>query len=295
MNEAEFPVSKKLKRGLEDLSPLFQLPSSQVATASPRVLFDVQFLTVCVPDHEGDAFLANAYLASQIVRQANLFASLVSIVPGYNSLPSKLVDPFPSLELLDSRISRLVLSHQELWTFTQNGNGRNGYQVSQERSSTLAPHLIFLEFEPTRFRSLARVALLLDRVVLFVQPQVESLREAYRLIKMFWNLNREIEFLLLFRGRLPLKGQEEFLFERFSLITSRFIGISTGWLGNLNFPEKTERPQVPMQENSGFKPASILAPEGLRRPLSPEKVRFWNEFQKILQTRFSREAHFNSQ
>lgn len=285
-------MERKLKRGLEDLSPLFQYPppqATQVISPLP-VLFDVQFVTVCVPDHEGDAFLANAYLASQVVRQTSLFASLVSLIPGFNSFPAQSSDSFPSLELLDSRISRLRLSHQELWTFTQNGRPKNALPISPSRLEDSTPFLIFLEFEPAQFRSLARVALLLDRVILFVQPQAESLREAYRLMKVFWNLNHEIEFLLLFRGRVLSLPREEFLFERFSLITSRFLGISPGWLGNLAFPEKNDSSRVVSEESSGFNPESLLSAEGLRRPLAPEKVRFWDELERILRARLSYEA-----
>lgn len=287
MKESGWAASKKLKRGLEDISPLFQPPSTQPSevTASRLALFDIQFLAVCVPDHEGDAFLANAYLASQVVRRANLFASLVSIAPGFNVSVSKSLDPLPSLELLDSRISRVRLSHQELWTLTQTRASRNSSQGPKESRS---PLVVFLEFEPAQFRSLARLALLLDRVVLYVQPEVESLREAYRLIKIFWSLNREIEFFLLFRGGFPSQAQEAFLFERFSLITSRFIGISSGWLGNLAFPDKNDRSRAASDGDAGFNPEPILSAEGLRRPLSPEKVRFRDELLKIFESRFSR-------
>ena len=124
--EIDKGAEKKLKRGLQDISPLFQsLPPAALEPSPSRpstVPFNVQFLSVCVPDREGDAFLANTYIASQIAKQSNLSASLISIAPGMNAVPPGAPDPFPALELLDSRISRLRLSHQELWTFTQNGS-----------------------------------------------------------------------------------------------------------------------------------------------------------------------------
>lgn len=280
---------KKLKRGLGDLSPLFQSPPRPTgATRSfPQSFFEVQFLTACVPDHEGDAFLANAYLASQMVRQEHLLASLVSITPAFNAVPFKSTKASTSLERLNSRISRLVLSHQELWSFTQNGLAREA-SPPFEPGTPAGSFLIFLEFEPAQFRSLARIALLLDRVILFTQPQGDSLREAYRLMKIFAGLNREIEFLLLFREKVSPRSRAEFLFERFSLITSRFLGVSTVWLGDLSFPEKGGRSWVPSEENVGFNPEPILLGEGLRRPLSPEKSRFWHWLQRMLQTRSSR-------
>lgn len=279
---------KKLKRGLHDLSPLFQsseTPVTEKPSLSP-VLFDVQFLAVCVPDHEGDAFLANAYVASQIVRRTNLFASLISITPGMNTFLSKTPEPFPALELLDSRISRLGLSHQELWSFTKKGAIETG---SPSSGGEAHGSLVFLEFESTQFRSLARIALLLDRLVLFVQPRVENLREAYRLMKIFWNLNREIEFFLLFREREPEPEREEFMFERISLITSRFLGVSLGWLGGLAFPEANGRRRDFVSEGLQFHAESLLGTEGLKRPLSPEKSRFWNGILPIFQSRFHQE------
>ncbi|MBI4115906.1 MAG: hypothetical protein HY447_04955 [Candidatus Omnitrophica bacterium] len=289
---------RKLKRGLEDISPLFKsIPHSNSPVIHPpsvsyqENLYDVQFLTVCVPDHEGDAFLANAYLASQIVRHANFYASLVSIVPGFNTRPSsRSLEALPSLELLDPHISRLVLSHQELWNFTQNGSQAFHREDLNTPPTNQNPFLLFLEFEPTHFRSLARIALLLDRVVLFVQPLVESLKEAYRMIKIFSSHNREIEFTLLFRGRAASKSLEEFLFEQFSLITSRFLGISAVWLGNLDFPDKksTYEQQMGIAE---YDLAPVLAAEGLKRPLSPEKSHLWAELRKIVEKQLPHGSH----
>jgi len=281
---------KRLKRGLHDLSPLFHLPppAPSQAMPSPRSgSFEVQFLAVCVPDHEGDAFLANAYVASRIVRQAGVSASLLTIVPGIQPLSSKSIEPFPALEFLDSRISRLSLSHQELWSLTR---GDMAVQVLPTPPHGESGFLIFLEFEPTQFRSLARIAPLLDRMVLFVQPEVEGLREAYRLIKTLWNLNPEIEFFLLFRGKESTEAQEGFLFERFSLIPSRFLGISVGWLGVLSFPGRNHGSRNYLEEGLEFNPRPLLATEGLKRPLAPEKNRFWNALHKILERRLQTEG-----
>lgn len=284
---------KRLKRGLEDLSPLFRSSpgSLSIPTFSPAITgvgFDVQFVSVCVPDHEGDAFLANAYLASEVIRQTPLYASLVSIVPGMNVVSSKEAEPFPSLEFLDSRISRLSLSHQELWGLSRNGPVTKENGVTSTRDGAESSFLIFLEFEPTQFRSLARIALLLDRVVLFVQPQVESLREAYRLIKTFWGLNREIEYFILFRGKDSPQLRQGMLFERFSLIASRFLGISTDWLGNLSFPEKDRKANDLSEGAPTFNLELMLRTEGLSRPLTPEKSRFWQRLHKALAQRFER-------
>jgi hypothetical protein len=279
---------KKLKRGLEDLSPLFRSQSPPATAAVPaaptaiEVPFEVEFLAVCTPDQEGDAFLANAYVASQVVRQTPLRASLVSIVPGFNALPARSPDPFPSFELLSLNLSRITVSHQELWSFMSH--------PCSPSSVGFPTTLVFLEFEPAQFHSLARIALLLDRIIFFVQPQAESLREAYRLMKVFWHLNREIEFSLLFRAPGSSGREEEFLFERFSLIASRFLGISTEWLGNLAFPENKNLASQGEEKSSGFNPESFLASEGLRRPLSPEKSRFWHVLRKILERRISHES-----
>lgn len=299
MDTADKGSERRLKRGLEDLSPLFHSKPTAVPMlpAAPRPTppaFDVQFLTVCVPDHEGDAFFANAYLASLMVRQTDLLASLVSIAPGFNKLPSESVSPLPSLELLDSRISRVVLSHQELWALTQNHltQGQGSPPPFSETHSEGS--LVFLDFEPSQFRALEELALLLDRVVLFVEPRAESLREAYRLVKIFWNLNREIEFYLLFRGQVLARAQKEFLFERFSLITSRFLGVSISWLGDVAFPEKKARPFL-IEDNVRFNFESILAAEGLRRPLSPEKSRLWHHLRQLFHRNlsFSHESEFH--
>lgn len=289
---------KRLKRGLHDISPLFRPPAmhpsgsvEKTARAVPtgRSRFDVQFLTVSVPDHEGDAFLANAFVASRILRKTSLHASLVSLVPGPNARHPRVRESSPAVEMLDSRFSRYRLSPEELWTFAHAPAVSDPGFASPPREN--APSfLVFLEFEPSQFRSLARVAPLLDRVVLFVQPQVDSLREAYRLIKVFWSLNREIEFLLLFRGGVRAEGGEGFLYERFSLITSRFLGLSPGWLGELSLPEKGGFSGELTSDSSCFRLEPVLSGEGLRRPLSPEKMRFWGALGKVLTRHLPPEA-----
>jgi len=287
--EIDKGAEKKLKRGLHDLSPLFgSVPSVSLepSTAHLRPIpFDVQFLTVCIPDHEGDAFLANAYFASQMVKRSSLSASLISIAPGMNTLPAKTSDPFSALEHLDSRISRLRLSHQELWSFTQNGSSKESrpdLAVSTHKETDGV--LVFLDFEPSQFRSLSRISLLLDRVIFFLQPEVESLREAYRLMKVFWHLNREIDFFLLFREEGFEPAREEYLFEQFSLITSRFLSLSSRWLGYLAFPER-KGSGTGEEEGLRFQAEVILNAEELHRPLSPEKNRFWQGLREIFQGR----------
>lgn len=256
---------KRLKRGLEDLSPLFR--------SSPSSSFEVQFVSVCVPDQETATSLATQAVASRLVRQTGLFAFLVSIAPGANIFPAKSRELPSSLEFLDPRISRASLSHQQLWSLTRSGPNGNGSPSVSPSPRGNGGVFVFLEFEPSRFQTLGRIALLLDRVILFPEPRVESLREAYRWTKILWNLNREIEFFLLFR-RTDLAGSlEEFLFERFSLATSRFLGTDTGWLGSLALSRETDQ----------FHPEPILAGEGLKRPLAPEKSRFWHALQKRFQ------------
>lgn len=272
MNDPGF--GKRLKRGLEDLSPLFQSPLPRTENhLSPSKSFEVQFVTVFVPDHEATASLATAAVASSLVRQTGLFAFLVSIAPGANVFPARSRESSPSLELLDSRISRVSLSHQQLWSLTKNGLEGNGIPSVSPFPRGPGEVLVFLEFEPSRFRTLGRIALLLDRVILFPEPRVESLREAYRWTKILWNLNREIEFFLLFRSTDLAEPLEEFLFERFSLTTSRFLGTDTGWLGSLALSRQTDR----------FHPEPVLGGEGLKRPLAPEKARFWHALQKRFQ------------
>ena len=54
---------KKLRRGLHDLSPLFHSAGPPVFERPflPTTPLDVQFLSVFVPEHEGDAFLVKDF------------------------------------------------------------------------------------------------------------------------------------------------------------------------------------------------------------------------------------------
>ena len=70
---------------------------------------------------------------------------------------------------------------------------------------------------------------LLDKIVFWVRPEMESLSQVYKWIKGSSGLNSRIECLLAYDGENERKGS--LAFEKFSEMVSRRLGVDLSWLG----------------------------------------------------------------
>ncbi len=209
--------AKKLVRGLKDLSPLFGVvPEEVVARRSP----EVQILGVSSPDCEGDSLFLNTFFASQLLLSEKA-CSLVSVLSRCSkNLPR---EGEVSPELFGEHLQRYSLYWDELRDLVGGASSGKSGGVLQSRD-------IFLDFEYRHLLHFEGAICLLDKWVLLLKPNAESLTEGYKMMKVGHSLNPQLEFCIVLEGRAE-EAKGEMLFKRFSDFTMRYLDIQLGWLG----------------------------------------------------------------
>jgi len=228
---------KKLKRGLKDISPLFQGASKktpQVAKpvdATPVIELaneplGTQCLAVFSPEILGDSLLLSTFLASKLAT----FQRPCSILSLNTMAARKQFGNEHSVqsESYGKHIRRLSLS----WDEFESLNDQPVSRVTQPEKS----HLLFVEFEHSQLPYVEKVIPILDKWIVLVKPSLESISEAYKMMKAAIPLNRHLEFYMLFSGS-SRDPRCEMLFERFSELCARRLGIDLMWLGCLDFSQ----------------------------------------------------------
>jgi hypothetical protein len=215
--------SKKLIRGLRDISPLFCGGSQEIpAHRSP----EIQTLAVSSPGHDGDSLLLNTFFASRIASQDKA-CSLLSILSRSTQTPSKSGSDMP--EPFGNHLERYRLYWDEFRDLvsTPPSHRMDGVLQSQD---------IFLDFEYRHLLHFERTVGLLDKWVLLLRPDPESLTEGYKMMKVGLALNPQLEFYITLSGRAEgAKG--EMIFERFSDFAFKHLDVHLGWLGWLDLAD----------------------------------------------------------
>ena len=224
--------SRRLKRGLKDISPLFEIAEK----ANPPALLGsgqggFQCLSVFSPDFPGDSLFLNACIASRIAASDHA-CSILSIASRAQLSPAPSASRIFRNESYGSQIRRFILSWDQLETVWHSSVPRGIVP-----SSSL--QFLFLDFEYFHPLYFQRLVPILDQGIIFVQPTIESLTEAYKMIKATVSLNPRLEYSLLFDGS-PADPRGSILFEGFSEIVAKMLGISLVWLGSLHLPRHTE-------------------------------------------------------
>ena len=222
---------RKLKRGLKDVSHLFESPGlAQPACSPPDISSSnsgIQCWSLFSPDAPEESGLLNAYLASQLDSRVRS-VSLVSFVspdgasasaapkPGsFHSNPMKRLSlPWAQFETLRGQVSRRSFKHS-------------------------ATQVLLLDCDYRRMPYFEKMMPMLDKWILLLQPTLESLTESYKRIKVSQVLNNRLEYFLL-SSCLPGDEKSGLLFEQFSALVARRLGVHLIWLGNLCFSKGTE-------------------------------------------------------
>ena len=209
--------SKKLVRGLKDISSLFSAVSGEVPMRhSP----EIQVLGVSSPDSDGDSLLLNTFFASQIASPGKA-CSLLSVLPRCAKVASKLGKGMP--ESFGDRLKRYCLYWDELRDLVSGPFLSRVEGMLQSRD-------IFLDFEYRHLPHFEKAVSLLDKWVLVLKPTAESLTEGYKMMKVGLALNPQLEFYITLSGKAE-ETQGAVVFDRFSDFVFRHLEVHLGWLG----------------------------------------------------------------
>lgn len=236
-------MTKKLARGLKEISPIFsQSPDETVKRPS----LELQILSISSPEYDGDSFFLNTYFASQIATPHKP-CSLVTLFP--RSLkPSTSVKKDP--ESFGLNLERHWLYWDELRDLLMTPPAVADPYALQSRD-------IFLDFEYRHLIYCEQTIGLLDKWILLLKPTIESITESYKMIKAGIALNPYLEFFVTFEGK-PTGDQGTGFFERFSEVVFKNLGIHLGWLGWLDLSDPDRHfTAVLNAEQLLFQPRSI--------------------------------------
>ncbi len=217
--------SKKLIRGLKDISPLFSTVSGEVPV---RHFPEVQVLGVSSPDCDGDSLLLNTFFASQIA-SPDKPCSLLSVLSRCAKVSSEPGKVMP--ESFGDHLNRYCLYWDELRDLVNRPFSSRAEGVLQSRD-------IFLDFEYRHLLHFEKAVSLLDKWVLLLKPTAESLSEGYKMMKIGLALNPQLEFFIALSGKSE-ETKGEIVFDRFSDFAFKHLDISLEWLGWMNLADPT--------------------------------------------------------
>ena len=212
--------SKKLTRGLEDVSPLFG-PTIQPPAHRPA---EIQILSVSSPRDEGDSLLLNTYFASRVASSQkpcsliSLLSRAANLCPWRSNI--KKTEPF------GQHIKRHSLFWDELKDVLEAGKQ---YRIREDRH-------IFLDFEYFHLLYFPKLLSLLDKWVLLLKPTPESLTEGYKMIKAGLSLNPFMECFVLLESKVNPPSDSS-IFEKFAALVSKHLNFNVSWLGWLDLSD----------------------------------------------------------
>lgn len=228
---------RKLKRRLKDISPLF---SREKEEGEKGILVEssessIQILSVFSPGLSGDSLFLNTYLASQLASLEKP-CTILSIHSRYiersrESGNTNLHGP-TAQESLGVHLKRYTLSWDEFEQVWQR-------PLAPRPVSPRMTQILFLDFEQSQAPCFEKVVPILDKWILYMQPTLESMGEAYKMMKAAVSLNVHLEYFLLFAGK-PTDARGDCLYEQFSEMAARRLGVSLNWLGSLHLPRGSQ-------------------------------------------------------
>ncbi|MCM8776592.1 MAG: hypothetical protein NC930_09655 [Candidatus Omnitrophica bacterium] len=228
----------KLKRGLQDISPLFgfqghQRLRDQSISIRPRSL---EILSVFSPDGTEDSLLLSTFLASRL----NSNDCPVSMITINNDQRQDSGDagrkPHRESGLRHLRHVELTWDQFEKIASSplQDACGLN-----------LSPQVLFLIFDYKQVTRLTKILPVIDKWILIGQPTFESFAEIYKMMKAARFLNTHLDYFLILEGDLSF-SQASFLFEKFSELVAAQLGINIAWLGSFEFSRDLQKASTPM-------------------------------------------------
>lgn len=221
---------KKLKRGLEDVSPIFQQASGSPLSVNPGEDLGQNGAVEWVGVYSAAQAHADRYLAAFLASQFQLHRIHASVLAfQFEERSEATAGGGDSAYKSDNIRCDSVEWNRflNLWAMTPDMH----YAKDKKRQ------LVFIDSDlmcPFKFE---RVVPLLDKWILHVQANTESILECYRAVKRSISLNAHIEHYFMFDGKENDK-RGEFLFEHLGGLMAQNLGIQLTWLGHLNLPQK---------------------------------------------------------
>lgn len=209
---------RHLKRGLKDISPLFQPQARKEQPKAPVVPSAVsgmplQSLSIVCPEAPSNTFFFNACLAAKMQSQA-YDCALISVA---DKMSKQKASAFQN-EYSPVKRFQISLSQFEEICHSKSRSAEN-----------FGSSVFFFDFDYGNSIFLEKIIPILDKWILLIKPEQESILEGYKFIKAVLPLNANLEYFMIVNG-LPTDQSGHF-FERFSEMVSRRLGVTLHGLG----------------------------------------------------------------
>ncbi len=237
---------KKLKRGLEDLSPLFQEAVNPPALKKTENALPLEqragdILAICRGD--GSNFSGGLALVRELFPDEK-DAILVSIADEEKTVPA-----------VGTGLYHYVLTLPKLERLIQ-APGAKG--LPDEFSKNILLHFDLQSGLPAE-----NLLSLLDKCLFWVQPDFDSISEVYKTMKLAVAANHSVECYLVYDGG-PGDSRGEFIFENLAEMSAKHLGVNLIWLGTASSASEGETHADLKLEHLWLRP--------MEKNLSPEKL-----------------------
>ncbi len=219
------PETRKLRRGLGDISPLFKevLEAAKPSIEPPEPLLEV--LSVISLESPGDSFLLNSFIASQIA-SAEKPCTLFSFQPTlFRKEPAQ-------HDFLSGHVRRVNLAWEQFEKICR-------WPIHREFLESPFAQVLFFDAEPFGPSQFEKIVPLIDKFIFFLRPTYESMTETYKWMKAACHLNRQGTYFVLLEGG-PEDKKGSYFFEKFSAMIAKHLSVQIYWLGYLNIGQRLE-------------------------------------------------------
>lgn len=210
--------SRKLKRGLRDISPLFAEPQTAY---SPQILKEtivekpvLQLVSVFHPRYQKNSQILDFWMARHIL-QSGYQTAVLSI-----SAESR-TDAGRAKPVFHEGIAHKSMTLSEFDTICAS---------SVKKDDLTQSSILFLNFSWLQAAFFRKVIPVLDKTILWINADLEMLTETYRQLKWLAKQNSKTEFCIAYDGSSGNQNGSV-IFEKFSEMVSRNLKIDLSWLG----------------------------------------------------------------
>lgn len=260
---------KKLKRGLKDLSPLFQAAQTvqkqvlapayepETATPPPDWAHDYSLVTCSIfyPHASGAAARRlNAHFRTRLSTESRT-CSVISIRTDREHADAGPAQTEAGAE--GARTRHFTLSWEQFVSACARPlNPKGGGFAS-------GSDVLLFDFSYPAVPDAEKILPLVDKWVLITMPTLDSVTESYRLIKESRRCRADSDYYMVFDSAEGYRHGEE-LYDKLSVMVEKKLGVQLNWMGSLDAPSAS----VPF--GGTFDPQYLFI-DSMARTLTPEK------------------------
>lgn len=278
MSEAQ----QKSKSDLKDVLGVFlsksqESSSTELISKNPEIP-DTQVISFCSPFNDEETFALNLLFPSVLSRDFK-YRYLATNPPSVEDLV--LASRFYGSQ--KNPLSKKELADKYYWI---HWSDRKMFEDASSISASEANHmpagsLVVLDLLRSNLSGFEQTIRVLDQLILVVRPTIEDLKNAYKIIKSCYYINRQLETSIIFNSHMN-QSEVEKVFSKFADIVSQFLVLPIRCWGAIpvDINSGAFREQIPIYLNLDV--IAMGRPGKYKtKPASLERIRFLQKLKLI--------------